>query len=117
MDVERLGQVAHGDGRTFQMPARPHVAPACPEVDATLQFTERRALEKREIHGAVLLVIIEINGPSMLNLAQVDIGESAIIIEFGDVEINGAEFFIGITLFHQFLHKASMTSTFSLAFG
>jgi len=104
MDVEGVAQILQGDGGAFQMPTGPDASPAGLVVNPLLQFTQGRAFQEGEIHRAVFFIIIEIAGPAVLDFAQVNVGKFPVITEFGNIEINGAEFFVGVALAHQFFH-------------
>src|SRR5665647_1108475 len=83
------------------MPAGPNIAPISFKENTLFQFRQSRALEQGEITRIVFLIVIEINCLPELDLAQVDAGQLAVFLELGDVKIDRAMFFIGITFMNQ----------------
>jgi len=101
MDVIGRAQIFPGNGRAFQMPARTDIAPLRLGINPPFQLSQTGPFQKREVRRRVLFVIIQIDRPAGPGLGRIDIGQTAVVSQFGDVEINGVQLLIGISAIDQ----------------
>ena len=86
VNVQRVAQIFHGHGGTFDMPAGAAGADArLPEMFAGLG-----GFPQREIAGVVLLVSVGIHARAGFDAAQIDLGKLAVIGKFRDAVVDGA---------------------------
>ncbi|EKD38021.1 MAG: hypothetical protein ACD_75C00898G0001, partial [uncultured bacterium] len=121
VDIHGGAEIAGGHGRTFHMPAGPHIAPLCLAEDTLFQFAQSRALEQGEIPRIVLLIVVQIDSPAQLNLAQVNTREPPVFLKFGDIEIDRAMLLVGIAAGDKLAgdvdHRRDVLRGLRIAFG
>ena len=96
MKIHGFSRVFQGHGRGLQMPAGAHLAPGGGVVEALFQFRQFGAFQQGEIPGVFLGVLVQVHGFAHPDLAQVHPGEAPVVLEAGNIEIDRAQFFIGV---------------------
>ena len=99
--IHGFSRVFQGHGGGLQVPAGAHLAPGGGVVEALFQFRQLGPFQQGEIPGVFLGVLVQVHGFAHPDLAQVHPGEAPVVLEAGDVEIDRAQFFIGVALLQE----------------
>ncbi len=92
VNVQRFAQIFHGHRGAFDMPA----GAACPNRGLPEMFAGFWRFPQREIACAFFFVAIVVDASIHLHAAEIDLGEPAVILEFGDAVVDGAFAVVGI---------------------